>query len=73
MRAALAQAASETTVERVEREYFDLFIGLGRGEAQAPAPGALLAGQHAGVALGAPQGLFDAEPAAQGLDEVGAG
>ncbi len=29
---ALAQAASETTVERVEREYFDLFIGLGRGE-----------------------------------------
>jgi len=30
--AALAQAASETAVERVEREYFDLFIGLGRGE-----------------------------------------
>ena len=30
--AALAQAASETTVERAEREYFDLFIGLGRGE-----------------------------------------
>ena len=30
--AALAQAASETTVERVEREYFNLFIGLGRGE-----------------------------------------
>ena len=30
--AGLAQAASETTVERVEREYFDLFIGLGRGE-----------------------------------------
>jgi len=30
--AALAQAASETTIERVEREYFDLFIGLGRGE-----------------------------------------
>lgn len=30
--AALAQAASEATVERVEREYFDLFIGLGRGE-----------------------------------------
>jgi TorA maturation chaperone TorD len=30
--AALAQAASETTVERVEREYFDLFIGMGRGE-----------------------------------------
>ena len=30
--AALAQAASETTVEHVEREYFDLFIGLGRGE-----------------------------------------
>jgi TorA maturation chaperone TorD len=30
--AALAQAASKTTVERVEREYFDLFIGLGRGE-----------------------------------------
>jgi TorA maturation chaperone TorD len=30
--AALAQAASETTVEKVEREYFDLFIGIGRGE-----------------------------------------
>jgi len=30
--AALAQAASETTVERVEREYFNLFIGIGRGE-----------------------------------------
>jgi TorA maturation chaperone TorD len=30
--AALAQAANEATVESVEREYFDLFIGLGRGE-----------------------------------------
>ena len=30
--AALAEAASRTTSERVEREYFDLFIGLGRGE-----------------------------------------
>jgi TorA maturation chaperone TorD len=30
--AALAQTAGEITVERVEREYFDLFIGLGRGE-----------------------------------------
>jgi TorA maturation chaperone TorD len=30
--AALAEAALRTTVERVEREYFDLFIGLGRGE-----------------------------------------
>lgn len=30
--AALAQAASETTVARVEREFFNLFIGLGRGE-----------------------------------------
>jgi TorA maturation chaperone TorD len=30
--AALADAASRTTAERVEREYFDLFIGLGRGE-----------------------------------------
>lgn len=29
---ALAEAASATSVERVEREYFDLFIGLGRGE-----------------------------------------
>ena len=29
---ALAEAASETDVTRVEREYFDLFIGLGRGE-----------------------------------------
>lgn len=30
--AALAQTASETTAERVEREFFNLFIGLGRGE-----------------------------------------
>jgi TorA maturation chaperone TorD len=29
---ALAQAASRTTPERVACEYFDLFIGLGRGE-----------------------------------------
>jgi TorA maturation chaperone TorD len=30
--AALAEAASGATVESVEREYFNLFIGLGRGE-----------------------------------------
>jgi len=30
--AALSEAASRASVERVEREYFDLFIGLGRGE-----------------------------------------
>jgi TorA maturation chaperone TorD len=30
--AALAEAAQGTNAERVEREYFDLFIGLGRGE-----------------------------------------
>ena len=30
--AALAQTAERTSVERLEREYFDLFIGLGRGE-----------------------------------------
>ena len=30
--AALGEAAEHTDVERVEREYFDLFIGLGRGE-----------------------------------------
>jgi TorA maturation chaperone TorD len=30
--AGLAEAASRANVERVEREYFDLFIGLGRGE-----------------------------------------
>jgi TorA maturation chaperone TorD len=30
--AALADAAGRTNSERVEREYFDLFIGLGRGE-----------------------------------------
>lgn len=30
--AALAQAASDSTAARAEREYFDLFIGLGRGE-----------------------------------------
>ena len=30
--AALAEAAGRTNATRVEREYFDLFIGLGRGE-----------------------------------------
>ena len=30
--AALAEAASRTTVEQVEREFFNLFIGIGRGE-----------------------------------------
>ena len=30
--AALAAAASRADVARVEREYFDLFIGIGRGE-----------------------------------------
>jgi TorA maturation chaperone TorD len=30
--AALAEAALDATAEKVEREYFDLFIGLGRGE-----------------------------------------
>lgn len=30
--AALAQAASETTTAKIEREFFDLFIGVGRGE-----------------------------------------
>jgi len=30
--AALAVAAERTTVEKIEREYFELFIGLGRGE-----------------------------------------
>lgn len=30
--AALAEAASVTSAERVEREFFDLFIGIGRGE-----------------------------------------
>src|SRR5262247_907744 len=29
---ALAEAAQRTNVERLEREYFDLFIGVGRGE-----------------------------------------
>src|SRR5262249_6389823 len=29
---ALAEAARQSSVERAEREYFDLFIGLGRGE-----------------------------------------
>jgi TorA maturation chaperone TorD len=32
LHAELAEAASETTVENIEREFFDLFIGLGRGE-----------------------------------------
>ncbi|HEY7664256.1 MAG TPA: Cro/CI family transcriptional regulator [Xanthobacteraceae bacterium] len=30
--AALGEAAQHTNVQRVEREYFDLFIGIGRGE-----------------------------------------
>src|SRR5471032_2187418 len=29
---ALAEAASATTTQQVEREFFDLFIGVGRGE-----------------------------------------
>jgi TorA maturation chaperone TorD len=29
---ALAEAASQASVEKVEREFFDLFIGVGRGE-----------------------------------------
>jgi len=29
---ALAQAAAETTADKVEREYFELFVGVGRGE-----------------------------------------
>ena len=29
---ALAQAATATTVEKVQREFFELFIGVGRGE-----------------------------------------
>ncbi|MDO8877836.1 MAG: molecular chaperone TorD family protein [Pseudolabrys sp.] len=29
---ALAEAASRATIEQVEREFFDLFIGVGRGE-----------------------------------------
>jgi TorA maturation chaperone TorD len=32
LHAELAEAAGETTVENIEREFFDLFIGLGRGE-----------------------------------------
>lgn len=30
--AALAEAAASATAEKIEREYFDLFVGLGRGE-----------------------------------------
>jgi TorA maturation chaperone TorD len=30
--AALAQAAQRTTADRLQREYFDLFVGVGRGE-----------------------------------------
>jgi TorA maturation chaperone TorD len=30
--AALAEAAAQANVDRLQREYFDLFIGLGRGE-----------------------------------------
>lgn len=30
--AALAQAAAEASAEKIAREYFDLFIGIGRGE-----------------------------------------
>src|SRR3546814_5223971 len=31
-RSALAEAAHSVSVETVEREYFDLFLGVGRGE-----------------------------------------
>jgi DNA-binding transcriptional regulator YdaS (Cro superfamily) len=52
--AALADAASRTSAERVEREYFDLFIGLGRGEllpyARITSPGSCMSGRWRGCA-----------------------
>jgi hypothetical protein len=52
--AALAQAASETTVERVEREFFNLFIGLGRGDccptARTISPASCTSGRWRGCA-----------------------
>ncbi len=82
--AALAQAASDTSAERVEREYFDLFIGLGRGELMPYAsyyltgflhdrPLARLREDLNAIGIARAEGIFEPEDHAGILCEIMAG
>ena len=82
--AALAQAASDTSAERVEREYFDLFIGLGRGELLPYAsyyrsgflhdrPLARLRKDLSAIGIARAEGIFEPEDHAGILCEIMAG
>ena len=82
--AALAQAASDTSAERVEREYFDLFIGLGRGELLPYAsyyltgflhdrPLARLREDLGAIGIARAEGIFEPEDHAGILCEIMAG
>jgi TorA maturation chaperone TorD len=82
--AALAQAASDTSAERVEREYFDLFIGLGRGELMPYAsyyltgflhdrPLARLREDLSAIGIARAEGIFEPEDHAGILCEIMAG
>jgi TorA maturation chaperone TorD len=81
---ALGQAASTATVERVEREFFDLFIGLGRGELMPygsyyltgflyERPLARLRGDLAALGIERADGQFEPEDHAAILCEIMAG
>src|SRR5688572_28938290 len=82
--AGLAQAAAAANVENVEREYFDLFIGLGRGELLPYAsyyltgflherPLARLRGDLAGLGIERVDGNNEPEDHAATLCEIMAG
>ena len=82
--AALSQAASATPVEKVEREYFNLFIGLGRGELLPygsyyltgflhERPLARLRGDLAALGIERAEGQFEPEDHAAILCEIMAG
>lgn len=82
--ASLAQAASDASAERVEREYFDLFIGLGRGELMPYAsyyltgflhdrPLARLREDLSAIGIARAEGIFEPEDHAGILCEVMAG
>ncbi|HSP50650.1 MAG TPA: molecular chaperone TorD family protein [Pseudolabrys sp.] len=82
--AALAQTASDTSAERVEREYFDLFIGLGRGELLPYAsyylsgflhdrPLARLREDLSAIGIARAEGIFEPEDHAGILCEIMAG
>jgi TorA maturation chaperone TorD len=82
--ATLAQAASDTSAARVEREYFDLFIGLGRGELMPYAsyyltgflhdrPLARLREDLRAIGIARAEGIFEPEDHAGILFEIMAG